>query len=297
MKLSIFLATGLFCVNYYTVTAQNFTHYRAAYAGKKINSTVEQTSKPSGNSNQAPIKNGGMTITVSDAGQSTNTVSRNIAFSSPANAVTAQCSFVKIKTVVTRGSMEFIIDTDNPFERPTPMEKLGERYDNLVKEKSVYRIDNNTSVQRQSGSSMASNAWNENLPFLSLDSTLNCMAFNLDKAAPLTVGKAWTENYKNDFVEIQVAYTVKALDDKTLTIECTGTNIFMPPPTAGNPNVISMQILNLTNKYTGTLLVNRSNGLIQQANFEATTTSRKNVMGQNIDSERLETIKVVNKLD
>lgn len=298
MKRIILVGTALFVCGCFCANAQNFSQFQKGLAGKKINSLIEQQSRPIANANQQPISNGGLTISVSNNSQGFNTVVRSVAFSGEADKTKAECKFVRLKTVNKNGASEMFVDTDNPFERPTAMEKMGERYDNLVKEKCVYQLGADGAV-KQSGSSQFSDSWNQHLPYLTLDSALNFIAFDMGPA-PLKPGIKWTTATKNNFMELQNTFTIKSVDEKTITMECNGSNTFIPEPepvTANGSQTINLRIQRLRNKFTGTFTIDRATGLITEANLEATTASRRNVMGQNVETERQETIKVTNKLD
>jgi hypothetical protein len=298
MKRIILASATLIGLCTFTVKAQNFSQYQKSFVGKKISSVIEQQSKPLANANQQPISNGGLTISVSNTSQGFNTAVRSVAFSGAPGKTTAECKFVRLKSVTKNGATETFVDTENPFERPAAMEKTGERYDNLVKEKVVYQIGEDGAVQK-SGSKQFNDTWNQFLPFLSLDSTLNFIAFDIG-ATPIKVGVGWTTAAKNNFLELQNTFTIKSVDEKTITIECSGSNTFIPEPepvTANGSQTISMRIQRLRNKFAGTFSIDKATGLITEANFEATTASRRSVMGQNVETERQETIKVTNKIN
>jgi Family of unknown function (DUF6263) len=298
MKRIILASATLIGLCTFTLKAQNFSQFQKSFAGKKISSVIEQQSKPLANANQQPISNGGLTISVSNTSQGFNSVTRTVAFNGEAAKTTAECKFVRLKTVNKNGATETFVDTENPFERPAAMEKMGERYDNLIKEKCVYQIGTDGAT-KQMGSVQFIDSWNQHLPFLSLDSALNFIAFDMG-TAPLKAGVKWTTASKNDFIELQNTFTIKSVDEKTITIECSGSNTFIPEPepvTANGSQTISMRIKRLRSKFAGTFSVDKATGLITEANLEATTASRRSVMGQNVETERQETIKVTNKLN
>jgi hypothetical protein len=299
MKKVISVATVLFC-SLLTVhmKAQNFEGFKKELSGKKITSVIEHNSKasPLANAAQAPVNSGGMTITVNNAGQSFNSVKRTMSFSAGENGFFAERGFVRIKTFNKGSFGEMTVDTDNPFERPAALEKMGEGYDKLVKEKNVHKITT-TGVNIESGSASFNEYWNQYLPFLSLDSGLNLVVFNVPDITALSKGKQWEDSVKSVYIHITNKYTVKSDDGDVLTIECKGTNVLIPDPALEKSNVVSLKVIRLLSNYTGTLLVDKKTGFVREANFEAFTTTRKNVMGQKIDAEKMESLKIVNKFD
>ncbi len=299
-KLILVSFQSFFCLCTLSVAAQNFSGFKKELAGHKIVSVTEQSSGPSasGKESQPPVTtSGGARITVGNGGQSFNVVSKTLGFKTDNAGVTkSMCSFNRIKTISKNPFGEFFVDTDNPFERPVQMEKMGQGYDNLIKEKCSYTIARGE-VKMETGSAGFSDFWNQFNPYLTLDSMLNMIVFSVPGSVNPVKGTEWTDSAQNEYVKVKNSYTVLNADGATMQVKCSGVNIFAIDNANENSNAISLKVQRLSSTYTGIIEVNKTTGVITKADFEVITANRKNVMGQKIDSERKETVKVTNSLD
>ncbi len=294
MKKIMFIISASFCYVFVpSLMAQNYSSYDNSLSGKTILSSIEQVSMPPKNpSVQSPsVSSGGLSITVKNNAVSNNTLERRLIFTKAATGIRAERSFLRIKTHVKRESVETMVDTDNAFERPEGMEKLGERYDALVKEKCVHLLSpGGVTVEQQKMA--AEDYWNQYLPFLSLDSALNCIVFKA--AAAMAAGSQWDDSAQNNAVKYFNSYRVKSITDGWVLVECSGKNTYIPSAALESSTAINMQIQRLALTYTGNLLVNAATGFVKQADFSVINTNRKYAMGHKIDSERNETVKLTN---
>ncbi len=299
-KLILVSLQSFFCLFALSVAAQNFSGFKKEFAGRKITSVTEQSSGPanSGKESQPPVtSSGGATITVVNGGQSFNFVSKTLSFKpEDAGATKSVCSFTRIKTTTKNPFGEFFVDTDNPFERPAQMEKMGQGYDNLVKEKCSYKITPG-SVKMEAGSTGFGEFWNHLNPYLTLDSMLNMIVFSVSGSINPGKGAAWADSVQNEYVKVKNSYTVLNIDGNIMQVKCTGINVFTINQANENTDAISLKVQRLSSTYTGILEVDKATGLITKADFEVITANRKNVMGQKIDSERKETVKITNRFD
>lgn len=262
--------------------------YRAL-SGKKIKSSLVRETGPAGGDNAKSISSGSTTITSGNQATANNSVSRELSFRADGDAVELERKITHIKTRITNPFGEMIVDTENPFERPAPMVKLGEKYDFLVKQRPVTRLSNG--IYSYTGATKEfSLAWNEFLPYLSLDSALNTIYLSLPAARK--PGTSWADSATTDNISIQVQYTILEIKGDTVVVKCEGLNRYTVPKPSNNS--ISANVYKVQSIFEGTLKTDARSGIIHNATITAITKNRKLVLGQEVDNDIKEDVTVRN---
>lgn len=287
MKMILLCTALLF--TFFSFSQQTLTGYQAL-SGKKIKSTVARATSPAGGDNSKSIQVGSTTVTSGNAASANNTVNRELAFRADGDAVELERRFNRIVTRTVNPFGEMVVDTDNPFERPAPLAKLGEKYDNLVKQRPVTRYSKGE-VTNAATTPEFSFSWNEFVPYLALDSALNLTWLSLP--ANRSAGSTWTDTASNERIAININFKITGQKGDTLQVSCSGFNRYTPPA-PGKGNTISANVYKLQSLFDGVLNTDPRTGLIYSAAITATTQNRKLVLGREVDNEIKEEIAVKN---
>lgn len=266
----------------------NKTDYRLL-AGKKIKSVIIRNTTPAGGGVSKPVNIGSTTITSGNAAAATSTVNKELQFTAKGDVVELERKFTRIATRTVNPMGERIVDTDNPFERPASMVKLGEKYDNLVKIKAVTQFSNGV-VNAISSNKEFEFSWNEFLPFFSLDSALNTILLSLPSKH--TTGTSWTDSAANEHISVKLVYTIQQKNGDTLVVSYQGVNNYTPP--VNKSNNVNINIYKLQSFFEGTQKADAKTGLIYSTTITGATKTRKLVLGQEMDNEIKEEVTITN---
>lgn len=275
----------------FSFSQQNTSGYQLL-AGKKIKSTVARATNPAGGDNSKSVNIGSTTVTSGNAASATNTVNRELLFRTNGDMVELERRFTRIATRTVNPFGEMVVDTDNPFERPAPMAKLGDKYDNLVKQRPV-TLYSKGAASSAGTSNEFSFSWNEFVPYLTLDSALNLTWLSLP--AGRSTGSSWTDSGSNARIAISLNFKITEVKGDTLMVSCSGFNRHTPP-SAASANTVSANVYKLFTLFNADLKADARSGLIYSAAITATTQNRKLVLGQEVDNEIKEKISVTNVL-
>jgi hypothetical protein len=281
----------LLLINTQTLFAQLNASFCQELKGKKIKTAIIRNTGPVSNNAPKTVNIGSTTITSGNAASATNSMWKELAFNNITGGVELERKFTRISTRTVNPYGERVVDTDNPFERPDAMAKIGEKYDNLIKQKMVTRM-NNTQPVPTGDNAMFQSSWNEFVPYFSLDSILNIVHLALPSKS--VVGSTWTDSASNGAVNLRIGFTVQQKTGDTLIIEYSGVNIYTPPENKSG-NIVA-NLFKLQSVFEGMQKVDAKTGFIYNIKITGITRNRKLAMGQEFDNEIKEDIVVTNTI-
>lgn len=99
--------------------------------------------------------------------------------------------------------------------------------------------------------------------------------FGVFPAREVAKGETWSESYENASGKFNNTYTLAEIGDSTLTVTVAGTST-----TSSKADVMGMQIsTTLNNKSTGTIIVNKANGIVKEKEVITESTGTTTGMG------------------
>jgi hypothetical protein len=299
LKINILL---LFC---FASNAQSQLPFNNKYAGKKVTTIIEYQGKPDV---IATDKDGTVESMSSDeyAKKDRQTWTSGIEIINGQTILTRTLERLEVTAPGPSGIERY--DSDNVAESTDGAEAFVTSKLKSLKKTVTYTSGKAGWKTEDAFSNEIESIWNDNLPVIGRDGTLQSIYFSPILPDKMNEGFSWKETILISNSEIENTYTIENKTERMLTIHLLSKQVYsnktqIDPSQKGNIRTGAIQFMSskkkptmISKNFNGRMLVDQTNSLISEMNLNVSAILNSTSSNTNAPKTKILTVKVTNRL-